>query len=139
MLKLTESEASSVKFLKHMSDTQTTIQELRDQLRAFRDARDWAQFHDAKNVAAALAVEAGELLEIFLWKEKSEIEQKMKDDPTFKGKVKEELADVFTYVLTMANSLEVDLTDITREKMAKSEKKYPIEKAKGNAKKYTEL
>lgn len=121
-----------------MKDASTTIQELRDQIRAFHDARDWAQFHDPKNVAVALTVEAGELLELFLWKEKEEIAQKM-SDPEFANKVQEELADVFAYVMAMANTLNVDLTEIFQDKLEKSGRKYPIEKSKGNARKYTEF
>ncbi|WP_417501322.1 nucleotide pyrophosphohydrolase [Marinobacter sp.] len=99
-------------------------------LRKFRDDRDWKQFHNPKDLALALSIEASELLELFLWKlpEQADIE-----------KVEEELADVVAYALLLADSYELNLEQIVLDKIAKNEKKYPISKAKGTAKKYTEL
>ncbi len=99
-------------------------------LRQFRDERDWKQFHNPKDLSLALSIEASELLEIFLWKshEEADIE-----------KVKEELADVFAYALLIADSYELDVNDIVLEKIRKNEKKYPVGKSKGTAKKYTDL
>ncbi len=104
--------------------------DLIQKLRQFRDERDWEQFHNAKDLALAINVEAGELLEAFLWK---------KDVYAKAEKVQEELADVFTYALLLADKLDLDVEAIVLKKMEENEKKYPVEKAKGTAKKYTEL
>jgi NTP pyrophosphatase (non-canonical NTP hydrolase) len=99
-------------------------------LRQFRDDRDWKQFHNPKDLALALSIESSELLEAFLWKsaEEADIE-----------KVKEELADVFAFAFLMADACDLDVKKIVMEKIDKNEKKYPVEKARGTAKKYTEL
>ena len=99
-----------------------------DRIRKFRNDRDWSQFHTPENLAKAISIEAGELLEHFLW-----------DNDFNKKEVCEELADVLIYCIHMADSLDVDLEDIISQKMDINEKKYPVEKAKGNSKKYTEL
>ena len=99
-----------------------------ERIRKFREDRDWSQFHTPENLAKAINIEAGELLEHFLW-----------DNNFNKKEVCEELADVMVYCLHMADSLGVDIEDIINKKMDKNEKKYPVEKAKGNSKKYTEL
>lgn len=106
------------------------IQQLTEILRRFRDERDWAQFHNAKDLAMALNIESAELLEVFLWKapEQADIDS-----------VKEELADVITFALLLADKYELDVKQIVLEKMAKNALKYPVEKSKGSAKKYTEL
>ena len=96
-----------------------------ERIRKFREDRDWSQFHTPENLAKAINIEAGELLEHFLW-----------DNNFNKEEVCEELADVMIYCL---HSLGVDIEDIINKKMDKNEKKYPVEKAKGNSKKYTEL
>lgn len=103
---------------------------LTSSLRAFRDARDWAQFHNPKDLSLALSIEANELLEAFLWKSPEQA------DP---AKVKEELADVFAYALLLADHYQFDVTEIVQDKIARNELKYPVEKAKGSAAKYTEL
>jgi NTP pyrophosphatase (non-canonical NTP hydrolase) len=96
----------------------------------FRNDRDWAQFHNPKDLAIALSIESGELLEAFLWKnaEDADIEQ-----------VKEELADIFAYALLLAYHYELNIDKIVLDKIKKNELKYPVEKAKGTAKKYDEL
>ena len=99
-------------------------------LRQFRDDRDWQQFHNPKDLAAALSIEASELLEVFLWKSADEADVE---------KVKEELADVLAYALLLADSYSLDITEIILNKIKKNEEKYPVNKAKGSAKKYTEL
>ena len=99
-------------------------------LRQFRDDRDWQQFHNPKDLAAALSIEASELLEVFLWKNADEADVE---------KVKEELADVLAYALLLADSYDLDITEIILNKIKKNEEKYPVSKAKGSAKKYTEL
>lgn len=106
------------------------IQQLTEILRQFRDERDWAQFHNPKDLAMALNIEAAELLEVFLWKapEQADIDS-----------VKEELADVIAFALLLADKYDLDVKQIVLEKMAKNALKYPVEKSKGSAKKYTEL
>lgn len=106
------------------------IQQLTEILRKFRDERDWAQFHNAKDLAMALNIEAAELLEVFLWKapEQADIDS-----------VKEELADVIAFALLLADKYDLDVKQIVLEKMEKNARKYPVEKSKGSAKKYTEL
>ena len=108
----------------------TEINKIVQELIKFRDERDWAQFHNPKDLAIALNIEAGELLEVFLWKtpEAADIDR-----------VKEELADVFAYALMLAEKYELDIVQIMQDKLAKNKLKYPVEKARGNAKKYSEL
>lgn len=97
---------------------------------AFRDARDWAQFHNAKDLATGLSIEASELLECFLWK------NAISADP---AKVREELADVLVYALILAHESKIDIASAIREKLAKNAIKYPVEKSKGRADKYDQL
>jgi len=99
-------------------------------LRQFRDERDWAQFHNPKDLAIALSIEAGELLELFLWKSAAAADQ---------DKLKDELADVLAYAFMLADHYGLDVTEIMQAKLAKNKEKYPVEKAKGSAKKYNEL
>ena len=109
------------------------LQNLIDKLTAFRDARDWAQFHDPRNLALALSIEAAELNELFLWKKEedgSSINQQ---------RLREELADVFAYALLMADRCGFDVEEIVLEKLVLNDQKYPVDKAKGTAKKYDEL
>jgi dCTP diphosphatase len=112
------------------------LEDFQKRIIAFRDARDWKQFHNAKDSAIALDLEAAEVLEHFLWKTKKEIKVYLVDH---KNEVGEELADTLYWVLLMAHDLRIDLPKIFDQKMAKNEAKYAIEKAKGNHKKYTEL
>lgn len=106
------------------------IKDLIEKIRKFSEERDWDQFHDAKNIAVALSIEASELLECYLWKSPDEANP---------DKVKEELADVLNYALMMADKLGLDVKEIVEEKIRKNAEKYPVEKAKGTAKKYYEL
>ncbi|MCE2786815.1 MAG: nucleotide pyrophosphohydrolase [Bacteroidota bacterium] len=96
----------------------------------FRNERDWEQFHNPKDLALAINVEAGELLELFLWKS---------PDEANKEKVKEELADIFAYAFLLADKYQLDIKDIVMDKIKKNGEKYPVDKSKGNAKKYNEL
>lgn len=109
------------------------IIELQKELRQFATDRDWDQFHSPKNLSMALNVEASELLECFQWL--TEEESKNLDSDDLKS-VSEEVADVFIYLLKIADKLDIDLISETKRKMVKNAEKYPIEKAKGNAKKY---
>jgi NTP pyrophosphatase (non-canonical NTP hydrolase) len=99
----------------------------------FRDARDWAQFHDPKNLAAALGIEAAELNEVFLWKT---TEGSREVDV---ARVREELADVFAYALLLAHTFGLNPEEIVLEKVAKNAEKYPVERSRGVATKYTDL
>ena len=106
------------------------IREIIEELIKFRNDRDWEQFHNPKDLAVALNIEAGELLENFLWKSYKEAN---------KEKIKEELADVFAYAFLLADKYKLDVKEIVLDKIKKNGEKYPIEKAKGTAKKYNEL
>lgn len=96
----------------------------------FRNERDWEQFHNPKDLTLAINVEAGELLELFLWKQSEDVNQE---------KIKEELADVFVFAFLLAEKYKLNVKDIVFEKIKKNAEKYPIGKAKGTAKKYNEL
>lgn len=109
-----------------MSDTQ----EITEALLKFRNDREWEQFHNPKDLAIALNIEAGELMELFLWKNHDEANI---------DKVKEELADIFAYAFLLADKYNFDVKGIVLEKIKKNGDKYPVEKAKGSAKKYNEL
>ena len=106
------------------------LTELRDRLRDFANERDWEQFHNPKDLAIALNLEASELLETFLWKQPHEADIE---------KIKEELADVLAYALLIAKHYDLNVDDIVLKKIAQNALKYPADKAKGSAKKYTEL
>lgn len=101
-----------------------------NELLKFRNERDWEQFHNSKDLALAITIESAELLELFLWKNPEEAD---------KDKVKEELADVFAFAYLLADKYKLDVEQIVLEKIKKNEEKYPVEKAKGTAKKYDEL
>ncbi len=107
-----------------------TMEEIIKKLIEFRNERDWEQFHNAKDLALALNVEAGELLELFLWKNPEEANL---------NKIKEELADVFAYAFLLADKYNLDVKEIIMAKVQKNAEKYPVQKSKGTAKKYNEL
>lgn len=109
---------------------------LQEALRKFAAARDWDQFHSPKNLASALSVEAAELLEHFQWI--SEGESRNLQSDRLAG-VQEEMADVFLYLLRLADKLNVDLVEAANQKLLANEGKYPVDKARGSSKKYTEL
>src|SRR5436190_19506388 len=107
-----------------MPDTNTTLAELRDIVRRFVDERDWKQFHSPKNLSMSLAIEAAELMEHFQWIDIAESRRTV-DDPAKLAAIGEELADVFSYTLALANSLGIDLSETLRAKMVKNAVKYP--------------
>lgn len=113
-----------------------TLDEAIERIRKFRDARDWMQFHNPKNLACSIVIEASELLEHFQWKtpEESHHHASSKRD-----EISEEIADVAVYLIELADNLGIDLLAAIDRKMAINEAKYPVEKAKGSAAKYTEL
>ncbi len=104
-----------------------------EELLKFRDERDWQQFHDSKNLALAISLEAAELNELFLWKKGDDVENIKKD------RLKEELADILSFSFLLAEKHNLDIFDIILEKIKSNNKKYPVDKAKGTAKKYNEL
>ena len=106
------------------------IKNLQEQLAQFSEERDWDQFHNGKDLAIGLSIEASELLEVFLWKAPEDVNVE---------KVKEELADVLNYALQIATKYDLDVKQIVEDKLAKNAAKYPVEKAKGVATKYDEL
>ena len=106
------------------------FRELIDLLETFRDERDWSQFHDSKNLALALSIEAAELNELFLWKKDTECEE------IDKQRLKEELADIFAYALMLAGRHGLDVSQIVKDKVALNAKKYPVEQSRGSSEKY---
>jgi NTP pyrophosphatase (non-canonical NTP hydrolase) len=109
------------------------LRELTSMVLSFRDERDWKQFHDSKNLAVAISIEAAELNELFLWKNGEESEL------VDKRKIKEELADIFAFTILLAEKHGLDLIQITKEKFEQNALKYPIDKSKGTSKKYDQL
>ena len=118
--------------------TRPTLANLVAAVRRFRDERDWAQFHTPKNLAAATAIEAAELQERFLWKTDAEVDQDLAD-PAKRAGVAEEIADVVMFAMLLADRAGIDLAGAIAAKLAANERKYPVELARGNARKYTEL
>jgi NTP pyrophosphatase (non-canonical NTP hydrolase) len=117
---------SYIAWVEDMSDINAIIGKLVE----FRDQRDWEQFHNPKDLALAISIEAAELLELFLWKdpENAEVE-----------KVKSELADIFAFAFLLAHKYDFDVKKVVLEKIEENSKKYPVAKSKGTAKKYNEL
>ena len=102
----------------------------------FRDERDWKQFHNARTLAASIIIESAELLELFQWAKDEEIEEIVEKKL---DKIKDEIADIYAYLVILAHDLGINLQDAVREKMKKNAQKYPVNKAKGTSKKYTEF
>ena len=121
-----------------MQDATTTVGALRERVLNFARERDWEQFHSPKNLSMALAAEAGELMEHFLWSESANSAAIVRD-PAKREQIADEIADVVIYALEFANISQLDLAAAIEAKLAKNAAKYPVEKARGNAKKYTEL
>ncbi|MFA5266273.1 MAG: MazG-like family protein [Opitutaceae bacterium] len=120
------------------SDVTTTFAELKARILAFVRERDWEQFHAPKNLSMALAAEAAELMEHFLWVESSASKARAAE-PARRRDIEDELADIVIYALEFSNVTGIDLAAAIEAKMAANAKKYPVEKAKGRAEKYTEL
>ena len=106
------------------------LDDLRQSIVKFTQERDWDQFHNGKDLALALSIEAAELNEAFLWKDASQVNVE---------KVKEELADIFNYAILIADKYDLDVKQIVLDKLHKNAEKYPVDKAYGSAKKYNEL
>lgn len=120
------------------TDSTTTVAEIKTRVLDFARERDWEQFHAPKNLSMALAAEAGELMEHFLWAT-PEASRTVVADPAKRAKIEEELADVVIYALEFANMTGIDVAAVIEKKMAANAAKYPVEKAKGRSDKYTEL
>ncbi len=112
------------------------IASLLEKIKKFRDERDWKQFHNHKDMAISIVLEASELLEHFQWKNNEEIEKAAKEN---REEIGEEMADILVYLLELSDNLEIDIIEAAEKKMRKNEIKYPVIKAKGTAKKYDEL
>ena len=110
-------------------------EKIRHEILDFTERRDWRQFHNPKDLATALSIEASELEELFFWKSQEESYEIWKNDP----KVKEEIADVFNYLVLFAETCWIDLEKEVLDKIEKNNQKYPVEKAKGKSDKYTKL
>ena len=121
-----------------LSDASTSIAQLKRRVLKFSRDRDWEQFHAPKNLSMALAAEAAELMEHFLWST-PEQSRAIAQDPAKRAKIAEELADVVIYALEFANATGLDVAAAIEAKMAANAAKYPVEKARGRADKYTEL
>ena len=106
------------------------LEELRKAIVQFTQERDWDQFHNGKDLALALSIEASELNEAFLWKDAQDVNVE---------KVKEELADIFNYAILIADKYNLDIKQIVLDKLRRNAEKYPVDKAYGSAKKYNEL
>lgn len=105
-------------------------------IRAFRDAREWAQFHGPKEMAVAIAAEAGELLQHFVWQDAAQAEQRVGER---RGQIEDEMADVGILLFEFADNLGIDLAGAMKAKLARNEARYPVEKARGSNRKYNEL
>lgn len=121
-----------------LSDKTTSILHLKQKVQEFVNERDWGKYHTPKNLSMSIAVEAGELMEIFQWLSESEAIEAVQNSEK-RIKVGEELADVLIYCLDMANILNIDVTKAVLEKIAKNQSKYPIDQVKGQYRKYTEI
>jgi len=118
------------------TDKETSVQQLKEQVKAFIVARDWDQFHPPKDLAIGLITESSELLEHFRFRDETEIIERLKD-PHFRQAISDELADVLYFVLAFSNKLNIDLSHALATKMIVSAQRYPVEKAKGKNLKYT--
>ena len=116
----------------------TTLEALTERLIAFREARDWRQFHSLKNLILSVGLESAELLELTQWKDDGAVEDAIAD-PAFRARLAEECADVLLYLLLISERAGIDLTAAAAAKIETNEAKYPVEKSRGNARKYTEL
>ena len=120
------------------TDSDTTIQDLKDQVTAFRDERDWKQFHNPKDLAAAIAIEASELQELFLWKTPEQASA-LNRDPVKREAISNELADVLIFSLSLADVLDIDLSAAVSAKIESNAAKYSVASSRSRSDKYTEL
>lgn len=111
------------------TDESTTVEQLREAMHDFVIQRDWQRFHTPKNLAGSVSIEAAELVELFQWMTTEEASERAKSDETLRGEIADEMADVFLYLLSMANALNIDLAKSTFAKIEKNNIKYPVETA----------
>ena len=121
-----------------MADHEIKVHELKEIVRVFCEERDWEQFHNAKDLAIAISIEASELLELFRFKNPDEVKALLEDEKG-REKVRDELADVLQTLMRFAQLYDIDLSEALERKMVKNVEKYPIEKSRGTARKYNEL
>jgi len=119
-------------------DDKTTISDLKAQVAKFRDERDWLKFHNPKDLGVAISVESAELQELFLWKDLRSIKQMLSDEKAAR-RVRDEMADIGIYLLSLSDVLRVDLSQAIEDKLGVNARKYPVRKSKGSSKKYDEL
>jgi NTP pyrophosphatase (non-canonical NTP hydrolase) len=119
------------------SDNTTTVAELREIVRVFVRDREWEQFHNPKDLASAIAIEAAELMELYLWLDASEASEREQEETSRLG-LEHELADILILCLSMANRMNIDLSTAILEKVRLNAEKYPVHRARGRAHKYTE-
>jgi len=112
------------------------IRRITEKIRKFRDDRDWMQFHDPKNMAVSIILEASELLEHFQWKTTEEVERYARKNH---AEIKDEIADIALYLFELADNLDISLINAMEDKLKKNEMRYPVEKARGKHTKYTRL
>jgi len=116
----------------------SNFQNILVRLKSFRKERNWKKFHDPKSVSEAIVIEASELLELFLWKEKKELKKELLKQ-NYREEIADEIADTMNFLILLADDLKIDLEEAIENKIAKNKKKYPIEKAKGKSTKYNKL
>jgi NTP pyrophosphatase (non-canonical NTP hydrolase) len=121
----------------YMSKENLNLDIIKEKLKQFSKERDWEQYHSPKNLAMALSVEVAELVEIFQWSNDGGIKE-VENEQTRK-EIEEEIADIFNYLIKFVDLMDLDLEKISLEKIQKNDEKYPVEKAKGTATKYTDL
>lgn len=114
------------------------FQSILTKIRSFRDERDWKQFHNPKDMALAISIEASELLELFLWKNKQEVEDFVKNKKNLE-EISDEIADILNFTFELSDNLRIDIEKAVLNKIQKSSQKYPVHKSKGKAVKYTKL
>ncbi len=111
----------------------TTLESLKQKILQFREERNWKQFHNPKNLAISISIEANELVELYQW---LDMEQSLKFSEENKDEISNEIADIFNYLILLANDLDIDLIKVTDQKLEINKKKYPTEKVKGKSTKY---
>jgi len=116
-----------------LSDTETTISQLRERVQKFVDDREWRKYHNPKNLSMAIVIEASELMELFQWATADELDILIEDTNNF-AKMEEELADVIIFCLSLANTVNLDVTQAILKKITRNERKYPVERFKGTYK-----
>ncbi len=121
-----------------MDDANVRIAELKEMVKAFGEERDWDRYHNAKDLAIGIVTEASELLEIFRFKSEGEAAELLRDPASAKA-IRDELADVFYFALRFAQKYGIDVSVSLEDKIEDNAKRYPVNKAKGSNKKYTEL